>query len=166
VNTVSLNIQTSNGLLEIGGSSIKNITDDGSDNLSVQDTDGNVIAKIDEDGITTTNINTKTLILNGQDIEKKIEEIASSSSGGGSSSDFSGDYNDLANKPSIKEDNLSELTIEDTSGNIIMKVDEEGLHTTDVAANTLILDGTSLKIETWTFTFADGSTETKKVVVG
>lgn len=192
---MSLNIQTSKGLVEISGSSgsvtkekiitalgytpsnfsgnyndLKerpSITDDISDNLSVQDSCGNIIAKVNEDGITTTNVNTKTLILNGQDIEKKIEEIASSSSGsGGSQSNFSGNYNDLANRPSIKEDNISELTVEDNSGNIIMKVNDDGVRTTNVNTNTLILDRTSLKIETWTLTFADGTTTTKKVVVG
>lgn len=42
---------------------------------------------------------------------------------------FSGDYNDLVNAPNIAEDDSGELTITDEEGNVIIKVDAEGLHT-------------------------------------
>lgn len=48
---------------------------------------------------------------------------------------FSGDYNDLTNAPNISEDESGDMVITDESGNIIFKVDEEGIHTTDVSIN-------------------------------
>lgn len=49
---------------------------------------------------------------------------------------FSGDYNDLINAPNIIEDESGDLAITDENGNIILKVDADGLHST-----ALTLDG-------------------------
>jgi hypothetical protein len=49
---------------------------------------------------------------------------------------FSGDYNDLINAPNIVEDESGDLAITDENGNIILKVDADGLHST-----ALTLDG-------------------------
>ncbi len=46
--------------------------------------------------------------------------------------EFSGDYNDLTNAPAISDDQSNTLYIADASGNIIAKVDEEGIWATDV----------------------------------
>ena len=167
---MSLNIQTANGLLEIGGGKMENILDDGSGNLSVQDKFGNVIAKIDEDGLTTTNINTNTLMLNGEDISQKIEDMVASSGGSssdnGSSSTFSGDYYDLVNAPHIVDNGSDSFDIQDDNGCKIFTVDADGIATTNVTTHALTLNDTDMTTETWTFTLEDGSTVTKVVCVG
>lgn len=48
---------------------------------------------------------------------------------------FSGDYNDLINAPNIMEDDNGEMVITDDVGNIIFKINEDGIHTTDVTLN-------------------------------
>lgn len=48
---------------------------------------------------------------------------------------FSGDYNDLKNRPNIVEDESSDLCIADGSGNTIFKVDNNGIHTTALTLN-------------------------------
>ena len=50
-------------------------------------------------------------------------------------SNFSGDYKDLSNAPNISIENDEELVISDASGNIIMKVDANGLNTTNLYLN-------------------------------
>lgn len=48
---------------------------------------------------------------------------------------FSGDYNDLTNAPSISDDASGNLTIADEAGNVIVKVDADGIHTTALSLN-------------------------------
>lgn len=48
---------------------------------------------------------------------------------------FSGDYNDLDNAPNITEDSAGDLIILDKSGNIIFKVDANGIHATAATIN-------------------------------
>jgi hypothetical protein len=55
---------------------------------------------------------------------------------------FSGDYNDLTNAPDISEDDSGNMVIADESGNIIFKVDTDGIHTTAVS-----LDGEAAATE-------------------
>lgn len=56
-------------------------------------------------------------------------------------SDFSGNYADLEGAPSITDDKSDDLIISDESNNIILKVDADGLETTQVLANTVIVNG-------------------------
>lgn len=48
---------------------------------------------------------------------------------------FSGDYNDLTNAPNIKDDGSNDLNITDNDGNIIVKVNSTGIHTTEIEVN-------------------------------
>ena len=48
---------------------------------------------------------------------------------------FSGNYTDLTNAPEIVENNTTEVAFADASGNIIAKVDKDGIHTTDLVLN-------------------------------
>ena len=48
---------------------------------------------------------------------------------------FSGDYNDLTNAPSITESDQDNLVVIDPQGHVILKVDNEGLHATDITSN-------------------------------
>ena len=81
-------------------------------------------------------------------------------------SDFSGDYNDLTNAPSISEDMTDGVIYADKDGNIIARVDDDGLKTTAISAGEIRLGTQSLVVETWTFTLEDGTTVTKRVVIG
>ena len=59
-------------------------------------------------------------------------------------SNFSGNYNDLTNKPNIAEDGSGELTIQDSNGNAIFKADADGIKTPTIVANSVIVDGDEL----------------------
>ena len=49
-------------------------------------------------------------------------------------SDFSGNYSDLIDAPDIADDGSGELKFVDEAGNIILQIDNEGLHTTNIEA--------------------------------
>ena len=226
---MSINIQTANGLVRISGEKITkekiieslgytpadeqllpDIKEDESGDLKITDGDGNVIFKVDEDGIHTTNVEAtnelraKKLVLDNVDImntiddkistiddeistiddkisaiDDKIDEeivnvnsqlegielIFTNHDANGdihvtvedkntwyehiednvvhvtiddkvkwdNKSDFTGDYNNLENKP-MEEDESGDLKITDEFGNIIFKIDEDGAHTTNIEA--------------------------------
>lgn len=90
------------------------IFDNGDGALSFADSNGNLIAKIDKDGITTTGINTKTVTLNGEDLEEKINKIKGA----------------ILN--SILDDESDSFSLVDPDGNIIFRVDKEGTATTEI----------------------------------
>lgn len=48
---------------------------------------------------------------------------------------FSGNYDDLVGAPSISEEASNELAVVDDKGNIILRVDNEGIHTTKLSLN-------------------------------
>ena len=130
--------------------SLPNIVDNESGDLTIADENGNAIMKVDASGLTTTGVTADTLTLAGEDIGTKIDEHISDGDTHvtlaeketwNNKSDFSGDYNDLINKPNIVDDESGDLTIADENGNAIMKVDASGLTTTGVTADTLTLAG-------------------------
>jgi hypothetical protein len=124
-----------------------NIMDDGSDVLYIADQNGNVILKIGNDGVYTTDVSIqgKSVLsvielledhLSDTDIHVTAEEKAAWNA----KSDFSGSYNDLNDKPNIMDDESDKYTITDKDGNVIFMVDENGAHSVD-----LMLDGVSMK---------------------
>lgn len=82
------------------------------DNFKIIDSNGNIIFRIDKDGIHSVGLN-----INDKSLETIIEENTPS-----------GDYNELSNKPEITEDNSNVLQIADKYGNVIAKIDSEGVH--------------------------------------
>lgn len=72
-----------------------------------------------------------------------------------SKSDFSGNYEDLNNAPSIEERENGELIIADPEGNIAFRVDEGGVEVTNI-----IVDGISVKDKDETLAISD------KTIVG
>ena len=125
------------------------IIEDGSDNLVIADPDGNVIFKVDSEGVHTT-----ALEVDGIDVGAALQNVAdnadldahltnttvhiteSERTAWNNKSDFSGNYNDLADKPNITEDGSAEINIVDNDGNIIFKVDADGAQTTELTLGT------------------------------
>ena len=116
-----------------------NITDDGSDNLSISDSSGNVIMKVDAEGVHTT-----ALTLSGEDVQTKFDIVDSKIDAVG---DLVGETpvaeqisTAIANQPEVElpnitDDGSGEFNIADPNGNIIFKVDSTGAHTTDLTLN-------------------------------
>lgn len=184
---MSLHIQTATGLLEIGGSVTKekiiealgyvpadsenlldNIVEDNSGNLVISDNNGNIIMKVDAEGVHTTEV-TANGILVGETI---IEHITDSSvhvtleekSTWDNKSDFSGFYADLPDAPNIAEDNSGEVVYADESGNVILKINENGLETTQVIANNIISNGANIttKLDTLSETISSHADDADK----
>lgn len=61
-----------------------------------------------------------------------------------SKSDFSGKYEDLADAPEITDDGEKDLKFIDDSGYIILKVDKNGLHTTNIDAKSISINGKNI----------------------
>ena len=59
-------------------------------------------------------------------------------------SNFSGNYQDLKNAPNIVEDETGVLNFADESGNVIVKVSDNGIDTTQVSCNSFILKSTNV----------------------
>lgn len=88
---------------------IENIEDNGSKALLITDPQGNVIARINENGIQSVEFRAKDLNI-GETLATILETL-----------------------PDIKsEEEDKELKICDTEGNVIFKVNEEGVHTTNI----------------------------------
>lgn len=107
---------------------------DESDSLLISDEQGNVIFKVDADGVQTTDIK-----VSGYSVSTKITELEARPK-------FSGDYNDLTNKPNIADDGSDNLTIVDPNGNPIVRVDADGVHTTNIEAADIDTSGDNFAI--------------------
>ena len=117
-----------------------NIVEDGSGEVSITDNDGNIIFKVDAQGAHTTKLS-----LSSGDVDRQIDALETSLNDHKENDfHFSGDYNDLENKPNITEDGSGEVVIADNSGNVILKVDSTGLETTDIKAKSVVVEGTNV----------------------
>lgn len=133
--------------------------EDDSGTLIVADEKGYVIARIGSDGLTTTQISADAIKLNDVDLATKLAELETNSSTTDLSnyytkteideaisnintgeSNFSGDYTDLNNAPTIVNDNEDELIICDSNGNIIVRVNANGLNTTNLYLNNTLIN--------------------------
>jgi hypothetical protein len=136
--------------------SLPNILDNETGDLTIADENGNAIMKVDASGITTTGVSAKTLSLNGEDIGTKIDAhiddsvshvTSSERTTWNNKSDFSGDFNDLDNKPNITDDESGELTIVDNDGYAIVKINDSGITTTNVTAKSAVIGGTDVTVK-------------------
>ena len=89
--------------------------DDG-DSFSISDSAGNIIFRVDKDGIHSVD-----LFIKNKSILEIIEEAG-----------FSGDYNDLTNKPIEQTGDDTEVIFTDNDGNIITKIDQTGVDAADL----------------------------------
>lgn len=105
------------------------ILEDSSDSLHVVDQSGNIILKVNENGLTTTSVQADEIMLNGQNLSEVVDNAINNAQV------FSGDYNDLTNKPDISNDESDSFIVADNSGNIILDVDASGVKTTAVSIN-------------------------------
>ena len=100
-----------------------NLTDDESGDLIIVDKDGNAIARFDDGGLTTTNVSTKTIRLNGEDLSDLLDEIESGI------------------LPNILDNESGDFVVSDSNGNAVLKVDAGGLETTSVTARSATING-------------------------
>ena len=147
VNTKTLNLDGEDlgeKLENLKSSMLPNILDDESGEFALADEDGNVIMRVDANGTETTTLTAKNAIINGVDItdhasDTGIHVTAAEKQTWNKKSDFSGDYNDLKNAPDILEDESGDLVYADVSGNVIVRIDKDGLETTHVAVDAIVL---------------------------
>ena len=95
---------------------LPDISNDDDSTLYVVDKDGNIITKTDSDGF-----HASAMTVNGKDVESGLVTEEDRASWGGS------DLDDV-----ISKDDDTTLHIVDSSGNVIAKIDKDGLHTTEV----------------------------------
>lgn len=119
---------------------LPDILDDNSGKLEIADSNGNVALRVDEEGIT----HVVALTVDGQDLEPVLNDLQSHTvredlhvstddrTRWDEKSNFSGNYTDLVGEPNIMEDDTHKLEVADTVGNVILRVDDEGMHTTSV----------------------------------
>jgi predicted nucleic acid-binding Zn-ribbon protein len=129
-----------------------NLSDDG-DYLEITDSNSNVLARFDSNGLTAASVITQQLSINGTDVTGAItgiEETLNDYDGRitTNKNDIAENKTDIeANKSAIEsleeivspsglQFNSSEFSIQDTSGNTILKVDESGLTTTNITSVT------------------------------
>lgn len=127
-----------------------NITEDESSNMIIADESGNIIFKVDSEGAHTTN-----LILDGENAATEVYVDNAIANINFPKTDLSGYYtkdetdtaiNNL--KTEISESIISESTewtIVDNDGNIISKIDADGLETTNVKAQAIVVNGTDVE---------------------
>lgn len=109
-------IENALGYTPVSEEDLPDITNDDDTTLYVVDKDGNIITKTDKDGF-----HASTMTVNGKDVESGLVTEEDRASWGGS------DLDDV-----ISKDDDTTLHIVDGSGNVIAKIDKDGLHTTEV----------------------------------
>lgn len=153
---MSLNILTSTGLKEINSvtkekvlsaldytpanvEDLPNIQEDNSGELYIEDEAGNVIVRVDENGLHTTEVEANGVLLgetlSAHTADSEIHVTAAEKEAWDNKSGFSGVYDDLLNKPNINDDSTGNLQISDENGNVVAQFDENGLTTTEVTVS-------------------------------
>ena len=136
---------------ELESMSLPNILDNGTGDLTIADESGNVIVKIDESGLETT-----AITVGGKNIVETIDTHISDNKAHvteaekktwNDKSDFSGFYADLPDAPNIQENNSGEVVYADESGYVIAKINENGFETTQVIADTILVNGSNVEEE-------------------
>lgn len=116
---------------------LPNITEDQSGKINIVDEEGNIILTIDNEGLKTLDA-----ILDGQSVVSHmnntiIHVTAAEKEKWNNTQDFSGKYDDLIDAP-ILNDNEGNMIVADEQGNIIMKVDNQGLETTTIIVDDIV----------------------------
>lgn len=103
------------------------ITENDSGNMIVADENGNIIMQVDENGLETTNVITKTIELDGEDLGVRLDEL---------------EANMVSN---IVEDESGKVEFADEAGNVIARINADGFETTQVIADTVVVNGVNVE---------------------
>lgn len=126
-------IKTALGYTPADADKVANINDDESEEFSIVDKDGNIIFKIDAEGIHTTGIEADSITLNGEAVTP-----GGTNSGDANIPSIEGlateDYVDdkVAEMGERIVSNSEELHIVDGNGNVVATIDKDGVHTVEV----------------------------------
>ena len=127
------------------------IEEDGSDTLTIADNVGNIILKVDPNGMSTTKINVQNdILLNGEQVATKnyVTNITINNSEEVKNAIEETVYKEINNlKDSMGQEIASEdkeLSITDEQGNIILRINSNGVATTEVNANDLKINSISV----------------------
>ena len=85
------------------------------DEFHIVDEDGNIVASIDENGVSTTTVTARSVIVNGNHVEEHIDNTeihvtAAEKESWSTKSNFSGKYGDLTDKPTLFSGSYNDLT--------------------------------------------------------
>ena len=85
------------------------------DEFHIVDEAGNIVASIDENGVTTTTVTAQSIIVNGDNVEEHVDNAdihvtTDEKVTWNNKSNFSGNYNDLTNKPTLFSGSYNDLT--------------------------------------------------------
>ena len=118
------------------------VLDDGSDNFLIVDPLGNIILKVDANGLYSTNafidgvdLSSKINEFNVHILNKEIHITQVEREAWNAKSNFDGDYNSLTNKPNVLENDLQSFNITDKDGNVLFKVDKDAAYTNKLMIN-------------------------------
>lgn len=125
--TTSGEIKNALGYTPADAESVQNIVDDESDVFYVTDPNGNIIAKIDSEGIHTTEVN---LGKEGETVVKVKEHIQDGKVH--ITEEERAKWNDNSSLKNITDDESNAFNITDPSGNIIATIDKDGIHTVEM----------------------------------
>jgi cytochrome oxidase Cu insertion factor (SCO1/SenC/PrrC family) len=81
----------------------------------IVDNEGHIVTSIDNNGVTTTTITAENVIVNGANVKEHIDDAdihvtTAEKEVWNNKSDFSGNYNDLSNKPTLFSGSYNDLT--------------------------------------------------------
>jgi hypothetical protein len=149
--------------IEIENAKIPSIEDNTDGKLEFTDPDGNIIARIDDQGLETHEVKAKSVKSNsifindgsedGINVKNKLDEVdrhigdPTHLREGEREGWFSGKFDDLEDSP-FTQDDSGELTIADTDGNVAVRVNEVGeFEAASVRAKKLFLGDDTKDVE-------------------
>ena len=117
---------------------LNNIFNSESDEFYVVDASGNIIAKIDKEGLHTTEVEVGSGMKLKEHIQNALVHVTE---------EDKQRWNSAPELENIDDDGSGEFNLVDAKGNIILKVDADGLHSTETHTQKLFLNGKELNFE-------------------
>lgn len=117
---------------------LNNIFSSESDEFYIVDASGNIIAKIDKEGLHTTEVEVGSGMKLKEHIQNALVHVTE---------EDKQRWNSTPELENIDDDESGEFNLVDANGNIILKVDADGLHSTQTHTQKLFLNGKELNFE-------------------